>query len=49
MEVNNEKKKSAQKPDKNLELMIENDHWAASPASPLSSYEENKGTNSANS
>ncbi len=49
IEMDNEKEKSAQKPEeKNLDLVMENDDWAASPASSLSPYEENESFDSAN-
>ena len=48
MEIDNEKEKSAQKPEENLDLMIERDNWAASHTSSLSPYEENKSLDFAN-
>ena len=44
-----EKEKSAQQPeDENLDLVMESNDWAASPASSLSPYEENEGPDSTN-
>ncbi len=49
MEMDNEKEKLAQEPkEENLDLVMENDDWAASPGSSLSPYEDNKGPDSAN-
>lgn len=48
--INNKKEKSAQEPEKeNLDLVMENDDWAASAASSFSLYEKNEGLDSANS
>ena len=49
MGMNNEKEKSAQEPEgENLDLVMENDDWAASPGSSLSPYEDNEGSDSTN-
>ena len=49
MGMDNDKEKSAQEPEEeNLDLVMENDDWTASPASSLSLYEENKSLDSAN-
>ena len=48
MEIHNGKEKSAQEPEENLDLMIERDDWAASPASSLSPYEKDESLDSAN-
>ena len=47
MGMDNEREKAAQElEEENLDLVMENDDWAASPASSLSLYEENKGLDS---
>ena len=49
MQIDSEKKKSAQESEENLDLVMKTDDWAASLASlALSLYEEDEGQNSAN-
>ena len=49
MGIDNEKEKSAQEQEEeNLDLVMETDDWAASPASPLSLDEEAESQDSAN-
>ena len=48
MVMDNEKENSAQELEENLDLAMENDNWAGSPASFFSPDEENEGLDSVN-
>ncbi len=46
--MDNEEGKSVQDPEENLDLLMETDDWAASPAPSLSLYEDDKSPDSGN-